>query len=60
VAEAGGYPRSVMESDTGDILVAVWKDSIIGIIHIEEVSTPPYPSVRPHRYACIIGFCFVM
>jgi ribosomal protein S18 acetylase RimI-like enzyme len=52
--EDGYYPKSVIDSHSGDILVAEADGCIVGFIHIEEESTPPYPSVVPHRFACIV------
>jgi ribosomal protein S18 acetylase RimI-like enzyme len=52
--EDGNYPQSVIDSNSGDILVAEVDGCIVGFIHIEEESTPPYPSVAPHRFACIV------
>ncbi len=54
VEETGAYPRSVLESQCGDILVAETDDVIVGFVHIEENATPPYPSVRAYRYACVV------
>lgn len=52
--ESGEYPQSVIESETEDIIVATEGDDIIGILHIIEKITPPYPSVVPHKYAEIM------
>lgn len=57
--ETGDYPNSVIESGGGDIIIAESVDAVIGFVHVEENATPPYPSVFPHKYACIVDF-FVM
>jgi len=50
------YPSSVLDSDTGVFFIAEIEKMIIGLIHVEEDSTMPYPSVAPHKFACIIDF----
>ena len=55
-SENGKYPSSVLDSDTGVFFIAETGKTIIGLIHIEEDSTPPYPSIAPHKFACIIDF----
>ena len=59
VEESGKYPGAVIGSENGDIIVAVINDVIIGFIHIEADSTPPYPSVVSHKFACIVDFFVV-
>lgn len=55
--ESGKYPSMVIDSDNGDVIVAEADQGvIIGLLHIEEDSTPPYSSVRLHRFACIVDF----
>ena len=54
--EPGGYPKSVIESDGADIIVAVDNDVIIGFIHIKESKTPPYDALVQNHYAQIIDF----
>lgn len=54
--ENGEYPCTVINSNMGDFIVAEFDNEIIGLIHIEEDKTPPYPSVKPHKYACIVDF----
>lgn len=56
VEENGKYPSAVIDSDSGDIIVAETDGIIVGFIHVEEDSTPPYHSVRPHKFACIVDF----
>ncbi len=52
--ETGAYPRFVIESSQGDLLIATETDSVIGLIHVEESKTPPYPTVVQHRFAEVI------
>lgn len=52
--ESGEYPILVMNSEKGDIIVAEDNNIIIGFVHVEEDATPPYPSVLPHKFACIV------
>lgn len=54
--ESGQYPQSVIDGATGDIFVAEIESVIIGFIHVEEDNTPAFPSVAPHRFACIMDF----
>jgi len=54
--EGGQYPKSTIEGATGEIFVAETNRMIIGFIHVEEDKTPPYPSVVPHRFACVVDF----
>ncbi|PNC41285.1 hypothetical protein CXU10_00210 [Akkermansia muciniphila] len=49
----------MIESGSGDIMIAERDNAVIGFVHVEENAPPPYPSVVPHKYACIIDF-FVM
>ena len=57
--ENGKYPNTVIDSENGDIIVAVVDDAIIGFIHIEADNTASYPSVVSHRFACIVDFFVV-
>ena len=57
--ESGKYPNAIIDSENGDIIVAVVNDVIIGFIHIEVDNTPSYPSVVSHRFACIVDFFVV-
>ena len=54
--ESGEYPDMIIDSENGDIIVAVFDDVIIGFIHIEADNTPSYPSVVSHKFACIVDF----
>lgn len=56
VKESGQYPGSVIDSDTGDFIVAEINNIIVGVVHVEEDTTPPYPSVKPYKFACIVDF----
>jgi len=50
------YPKSIIESDDSDFLVAVVEGIIVGFIHINVMKTPPYNAVVPHNYAEIMAF----
>ena len=54
--ENGEYPFAVITGDSGDFIIAESDNMVVGFIHIEENNTPPYPSVAPHTFACIIDF----
>lgn len=54
--ESGEYPASVIESDTGDILIAEVDGLLAGFVHVEEDATPPFPSVQSYKFACIVDF----
>lgn len=54
--ENGQYPSAVINSQNGDIIVAEVDQAIVGFVHVEEDTTPPYPSVLPHKFACIVDF----
>lgn len=54
--ESGQYPSAVINSNTGDFIIAEMSNEIVGLVHVEEDSTPPYPSVKYHKYACIVDF----
>lgn len=54
--ENGNYPKAVIDGGMGDIIIAETEGAIVGLLHVEEASTPPYPSVRPHKFACIVDF----
>ena len=56
VVENGEYPKSIIESDDSDFLLAVENHDIIGFIHINQMKTPPYDSIVPHNYAEIMAF----
>ena len=57
--ETGDCPNPVIESGSGDNMIAERDNAVIGFVHVEENAPPPYPSVVPHKYGCIIDF-FVM
>ena len=52
-AENEKYLSSVLDSDTGVFIIAETGKTIIGLIHIEEDSTPPYPSIAPDRKSVV-------
>jgi len=54
--ESGEYPKSVIDSDSSDLIVAVDNDDVIGFIHIKEGRTPPYDALMQNHYAQIIDF----
>jgi len=54
--ESGEYPKSVVESDSSDLIVAVENNEILGFIHIKEGKTPPYDALVQNHYAQIIDF----
>jgi ribosomal protein S18 acetylase RimI-like enzyme len=53
-SEKGQYPRSVIGSVNGDIYIALDEEVVIGLIHVEERSTPPYETYIPHKYAEVV------
>jgi len=60
--ESGEYPKSVIESNEADLIVAVSDESdegdneLVGFIHIREGRTPPYDALMQNHYAQIIDF----
>ena len=54
--ESGGYPQSVIESQSSDIFVAVEGGVIVEFIHIREARTPPFDAFVPHNFAEVIDF----
>jgi len=54
--EQGEYPRTIIESENSDFLIAVENGAILGFIHISQMKTLPYGSIVPHNYAEIIAF----
>ena len=54
--ESGEYPKTVINEDDADIIVAVDNGAIIGYIHIRESKTLPYEPIVQHKYAEIIDF----
>jgi len=54
--ERGEYPRTIIESENSDFLIAVENDAILGFIHITQMKTPPHGSIVPHNYSEIIAF----
>lgn len=52
----GQYPSSVINRAAGDFIVAELNNMLVGFIHIEEEKTPTYPSVAPHKFACVVDF----
>ncbi len=53
-AETGKYPKSVIDSQTEDIYVAMEDHAVIGFIHIAEEKTPPYDCFVPHKFAVVV------
>jgi ribosomal protein S18 acetylase RimI-like enzyme len=54
--ENGKYPAAVIASNKGDIIIAAIDDMVVGFVHVKEDAMPPYPSVLPHKFACIVDF----
>lgn len=54
--ESGAYPQSVVAGTAGDIFVAETQGELVGFIHVEELETPPFPSVAHHRFGCVVDF----
>lgn len=54
--ESGKYPASIIDNGGGNIIVAEVDKVIVEFVHVEEDATPPYPSVFPHKFACIVDF----
>ena len=54
--ECGKYPKSVIESDNADFLIAATGDTVVGLVHIAQMDTPPFESIVPHDYAEILAF----
>jgi len=54
--ESGEYPKTVINDDDADILIAVDKGVLVGYIHIRESKTLPYDPIVQHKYAEIIDF----
>jgi len=54
--ENGEYPKTVVDSDSADLIVAAENDILIGFIHIKEGRTPPYDALVQNHYAQIIDF----
>lgn len=52
--ETGNYPESVVARNTGEIFLAECNGIVAGFIHLESNSTPPYPSVSPHRFCMVV------
>lgn len=44
------FLKSVINSDTKDILVAEEDEQIIGFVLVQQLDTPPYACIVPHRY----------
>ena len=54
--ESGEYPKSVISIENADVILALEGEAIVGLVHIREVQTPPYPAIVPHKFAEIIDF----
>jgi len=54
--ESGEYPKTIIESDDADFLIAEENGIVLGFIHINQAKTPPYDSIVPHNYAEIMAF----
>ena len=54
--EIGNYPKSVIKSESADILIAVESGAVVGFLHIRKARTPSFDAIVPHGYAEIIDF----
>ena len=54
--EQGDYPKTMIESDNSDFLLAAEGNAVLGFIHINQTQTPPCGSIVPHNYAEIMAF----
>jgi len=54
--ETGEYPKSIIESDDSDFIIAIEEDIVVGFIHINQMKTPSYDAIVPHSYAEIMAF----
>ena len=52
--ENGEYPKSVIAGEDSDIFLAVENDRVMGLIHVREAQTPPYPPIVQHKYVEIV------
>ncbi len=57
--EKGDYPKSVIESDNEELFIAVENDTVVGLLHISEDKTPPFPCYVPYNYAVIIDLFII-
>ena len=54
--DPGDYPRSVIDSEDADLILAVDNEIVVGLIHVKETNTLPYAPIVRHRYAEVIDF----
>ena len=59
-SEKGEYPNSIIDSKTEELFVAVEGTMVVGILHISEENTPPFPCYVPYKYAVIIDLFIVL
>jgi len=52
--ENGEYPKSVIIDEDSDIFIAVENNITMGLIHVREAQTPPYPPIVQHKYMEIV------
>ncbi len=52
--ESGKYPKSVINSNTEDIFIAIEGNEVIGFIHISEDKTLPFETFIQHKFANVI------
>jgi len=50
----GEYPKGVITADDADIIIAEENGKVIGLVHVRQAETPPYPPIVQHRYAEIV------
>ncbi len=58
-SEKGEYAKSVIDNHTEALFVAVENDTVVGLIHITEEKTPPFPCFVPYNYAVIVDLFVV-
>jgi ribosomal protein S18 acetylase RimI-like enzyme len=52
----GTYPKSVMESEDSDLIIALEEEKIVGLIHVRESKTLLYDTIVQHRFAEVVDF----
>lgn len=57
--ETGAYPKSVIENESEELIVALENDRVIGFLHISEDKTLPFPCIVTYRYAVIIDLFII-
>ena len=52
----GTYPKSVIDSEDSDLIIAPEGEKIVGLIHVRESKTLPYAPIVQHRFAEVVDF----